>query len=312
MSEQSGILTEGARRVWKRQRVLWWFFLVNLLLAWLASAPFASRIGQVTDHSLHAQRLVAGFDLGAYSELAANPDAGFDARGPESSPAVFVFFVFALFLTGGILVTYGNEHKLNTPQFFEACGAYFWRLVRLLFFTLIILVPIGIVDSVILRPALRLIIEGAGSEATPYAILFVVLLGTALLLMAVRLWFDIAQVRAVLDDERVMRRNFVRAFQLTRANFGSLFWMYFRVSFLAWLGLAVGMWLWAHIPGRHSFVSFLLLESVLLWWVATRLWQRAAEVVWYQRRVVPVPAALEPIPVGEPVVAPEDPYLTNQ
>jgi hypothetical protein len=312
MSEP-GILTEGARRVWRRQRVVWWFFLVNLVLARMASLPFASRVSDVTDYSLHAQRLVDGFDLGSYSELAANPDAAFHARGPESAPAVFVFFVFALFLTGGILVTYGNEHRLSTSQFFEACGAHFWRLARLLLFMLIILVPLGILDLVILRPALRMIIDGAGPEATPYAIIFATLLGTALLLMAVRLWFDMAQVRAVVDDERVMRRNFVAAFRLTKSNFGSLFWMYFRISFLAWLGLAVGMWLWAHIPGRHSFVSFLLLETILVWWIATRLWQRAAEVVWYQRRVVPVPAAVEPpTAVAEPVLAPEDPYPTNQ
>jgi hypothetical protein len=312
MSEQSGILTEGLRRVWKRQRLVWWLFLVNLVLAWLASGPFTSRVGQVTDHSLHAQRLVGGFDLGAHSELAANPDVAFGARSSESSPAVFVFFVFALFLTGGILVTYSNEHKLSTAQFFEACGAYFWRLVRLLLFMLIILVPIGILDAVLLRPALRMIIDGAGPEATPYVIIFAILVVTALLLMAVRLWFDMAQVRAVLDDERVMRRNFVRAFQLTRSNFGSLFWMYLRISILAWLGLAAGMWLCAHIPGKRSFISFLVLEAVLLWWVGTRLWQRAAEVVWYQRRVPPVAPAVVPEPVAEPVLAPENPCPTNQ
>ena len=311
MSEP-GILTEGARRVWRRQRVVWWFFLVNLVLARMASLPFAARVSDVTGHSLHSQRLVEGFDLGAYSELAANPDAAFHARGPESAPAVFIFFVFALFLTGGILVTYSNQHKLSTSQFFEACGAYFWRLVRLLLFMVVILVPLGILDLVILRPVLRMIIQGAGPEATPYAITFVILLATALLLMAIRLWFDMAQVRAVLDDERVMRRNFVAAFRLTKSNFPSLFWIYFRISFLAWMGLAVGMWLWTQIPGRNSFVSFLMLETVLVWWVATRLWQRAAEVVWYQRRVVPLLPSIEPTAVAEPVLAPEDPYPTNQ
>jgi hypothetical protein len=308
MSQPSGILVEGARRVGKRQRVLWWFFLANFVLAFFSSFPFASRIGRVTDHSLHAQRLVSGFDLGAYSELAANPDAGFQARGPESFPAVFVFFVFALFLTGGILVTYSNEHKLSTSQFFEACGSYFWRLVRLLLFMLVVLIPIAVLDSAVLHPALRMIIDGAGPEAIPYALIFAILLATALVLMAVRLWFDIAQVRAVLEDERLMRRSFVRAFQLTRINFRTLFWMYFRISFLGWLGLAAGMWLWAHIPGQYSFISFLLLEAVLLWWIATRLWQRAAEVVWYQRYAAPRPAA---VAVPEAVIVPENPYPAN-
>ena len=310
MTEPPGILRESARRVWKAQRVVWWLFFANLVLALLAGSPFISRLGRVTGHSLHAQRLVTGFDLGAYSELAANPDAAFAARGPEAVPALFVYFILVLFITGGILVTYGNEQKLSTPQFFEACGAYFWRLARLLLFMLIVLVPIAILDAVVLHPALRMILDGAGPEAVPYVILFAILLATAVLLMAVRLWFDVAQVRAVLDDERVMRRNFVTAFRLTRANFGSLFWLYFRISFLAWLGLAAGMWLWTGISGRYSFVSFLLLEAVLLWWIGNRLWQRAAETVWYQRHLMPVSPAV-PIPAPETVSVPENSYLAD-
>ena len=58
MSEQSGVLQEGARRVWKSQRIVWWLFLVNLLLAFLTTRPLSARLEQVTDHSLQSQRLV--------------------------------------------------------------------------------------------------------------------------------------------------------------------------------------------------------------------------------------------------------------
>jgi hypothetical protein len=96
----------------------------------------------------------------------------------------------------------------------------------------------------------------------------------------VRLWFDMAQVRAFIEDERAMRRSSLAAFKLTMANFGTLFWLYFRISFLAWLGLGLGLWFWIRLSGGAAVI---MLQIVLLWWVATRLWQRASEVAWYQR-----------------------------
>ena len=48
--------------------------------------------------------------------------------------------------------------------------------------------------------------------------------------MCIRLWFDMAQVRAVVEEETGMWRNAGRAFKLTFSNFGSLFWMYLRIS----------------------------------------------------------------------------------
>jgi len=120
---------------------------------------------------------------------------------------------------------------------------------------------------------------------------------TTFVAMVVRLWFDMAQVAAVVDDEHGMVRTTLRAFKFTFANFGSLFWLYFRISFLAWLGLGGGLWLWAHIPGQRSGLSFFVLEIVLLWWIGTRLWQRASETVWYLRRTVAEVPVTRPEPL---------------
>ena len=303
MSE-SGILHEGARRVWKSQRIVWWFFLVNFLLALLTTRPLSARLAQITDHSLHSQRLVNGFDLGAYSELTSNPDAAFGSAMGESNSAIFTFFIFALFLTGGILATYHSYYKLTTAQFFEACGAFFWRCVRLFLFMAIAVIPICALSYELMARSGRVVLDQGGPEKTGYGLMLATFLLTVFVLMSVRLWFDMAQVRAVVEDERIMRRTLAQAFRLTSSNFVSLFWLYFSISFLAWLGLALGMWLWTRIPGRHSGLSFLVCEAVLLWWIGTRLWQRASEMVWYQRRALAVPVVA---PVVETAPPPESP-----
>jgi hypothetical protein len=285
MTQQSGILREGARRVWKRQRIVWWFFVVNLVLAWIAAVPYRGRLTAVTAHSLSAERLVNGFDLGTYSELIDNPDVAHEARLSESGVAVFVYFLFVLFASGGVIEAYAADRKLTTGEFFQACGAFFWRWVRLLLVLLIVLTPIGLLSSGLFRWSGRLMLNTV-NEKPGYWVGLGVFVFATLVAMLVRLWFDMAQVRTVIDDEHGMIRTAVRSFGFTLSNFGSLFWLYLRISILAWLGLFAGLWLWAHIPGNRSGLSFLILEAVLLWWIGTRLWQRASETLWYLRESV--------------------------
>ncbi len=306
MSEHSSILAEGARRTWRQQRLVWWIFAVNLILAFASAMPLVHRIGAVTDHSLAALRLVNGFDFGIYSELRTTSNVNFDSSFPESVPAVLVFFVFMLFLTGGILASYANEYKLSIRDFFANCGAFFWRCVRLSIFMSIVLVPILMGGHAFLHWGGKLINDAAG-EKTGYWVSLLAILLTLFVMMAVRLWFDMAQVRAVTEDERGMLRNTLRAFKLTFSNFGSLFWLYVRITFLAWLALALGLWFWTRLSGG---VAVIMLEVVLLWWVGTRLWQRASEVAWYQRHViVPVAEPVQVVPAPEPIPIPQPPPL---
>lgn len=313
MIYDSSILAEGAGRAWRRQRIVWWIWLVNLILAFASAMPLSHRIGAVTDHSLAAQRLVNGFDWGTYSELLSTPDVNFGSAYPESTLAILVFFVFMLFMTGGVLASYANEYKLSTRDFFANCGAFFWRWVRLVLFLLIIVVPIGYGEDKVLHWAGTLINDAAG-EKTGYVAYLAFLLLAVFVLMSVRLWFDMAQVRVVVEHERAVRRSLKHAFQFTFSNFGSLFWLYFRISFLAWLGLALGLWLWIRLSGPAAIIMF---EVVLLWWVGTRMWQRASEVAWYQRFVIaPAPVATvsspELIPQPTPITPTPDTLLPNQ
>ncbi|MBV9480964.1 MAG: hypothetical protein JO249_09445 [Acidobacteria bacterium] len=314
MSEHASILVEGAHRVARRQRILWWVFAVNLLLAFASALPLSHRIGDVTDHSLRAKRLAEGFDWGTYSELLTTPDVDLGSALPESAGAVLLFLGFMLFLNGGILTSYASEYTLSTREFFANCGAFFWRSVRLLFFMLVIVVPVAYAAHALLHWGTSLM-ENAADEKTGYLVDLGFLMLAALVLMTVRLWFDMAQVRMVLEDEHPIRRSCARAFRLTCANFGSLFWFYLRISLLAWFGLGMGLWLWIRLSGPAAVI---MLQFILLWWVATRLWQRASEVTWYQRSLMrPLPAAASagawsPVQQPAPLPATPDPLLPDE
>src|SRR6266536_1057459 len=301
MSDQSGLLREGFRRTWHYQRVLWFIFFINFALSHFAASPVVHKLDGVTDHSLYAHRLSKVFDVGAFSELSSNPEIKlFEVAGTSFSLAL-LFLVIVLFLTGGILEAYRSGRKLTTREFFEACGSYFWRWVRLLILMVMVLIPVVMLGWLV-REETGTLLDDAAHEKTGYWFFLAGAVVIGLLAMFVRLWFDMAQVRAVVEEETGMWGNAARAFKIATGNFASLFWMYLRISVLGWLVFAAGLYLWAKMPPARFEWTILVLEIVVLCGFGVRLWQRACEMIWYQRMFLAPVAA--PLPVVPPSPSP--------
>jgi hypothetical protein len=284
----------GFGLVWRRQSVLWWIFAVNFVLAGMGAVVFMQQVSLVLDHSLQSQALVHGFNPIVFASLLMEAREAASA-GPASVCLALVFFIFMLFVEGGLLQVYRLDRGLSKGEFFEASGRFFWRFVRLLIMLLIVLIPVGIINSLAGR-ASHFMDERSPSPVPGIWVRLIGLLVVLFLMQAVRLWFDMAQIRAVAEDERAMRRALGRAFKITFGNFGSLYWLYLRISIAAWLAMAALLWIWVTRVRPESIgVSFLVTQLIALSWLGTRLWQRAGETLWYQRRF--------PAPVTEPEAA---------
>jgi hypothetical protein len=284
------VIRGGAHLLWRRQRVLWWLYGINLFLGLIGTLPVANNVGTVLNHSLAAEHLVRSFDLSFFAELTAQPGHPLSAGAPVSILLAMGFFGFWLLFEGGILETYQRDSRLTTSQFFEASGRMFWRFVRLFICMLIVLVPVVLVAREVKGWSDKLAADSPRAMMG-FWVEVAGLLAVALLLMAVRLWFDMAQVRAVAENERAMRRALVHALRLTLANFTTLFWIYLRISLIAWAFSAAAFWAWIRLVQPEWIGdSFLLGQAVLLVWLGTRLWQRSSEMVWYQKhRPAPPP-----------------------
>jgi hypothetical protein len=294
----------GFGLVWRRQSVLWWIFAVNFVLAGMGAVVFMQQVSLVLDHSLQSQALVHGFNPIVFASLLMEAREAASA-GPASVCLALVFFIFMLFVEGGLLQVYRLDRGLSKGEFFEASGRFFWRFVRLLIMLLIVLIPVGIVNNLAGR-ASHFMDERSPSPVPGIWARLIGLLVVLFLMQAVRLWFDMAQVRAVAEDERAMRRALGRAFKITFGNFGSLYWMYLRISIVAWLVMAGLLWIWVRLVRPEWIgVSFLLTQLILLSWLGTRLWQRASETIWYQRRLPRVVKEPEAAPAPPPAPAPE-------
>jgi len=297
-----GAVGGGAGLVWRRQSVLWWIFIVNFILAALGTMGYASKVGAVLNHSLEAQRLVTGKDVAVIGSLAMLPSNPYNS-GSGTILGVVVFFIFMLFVEGGLLTLYRDDRRLTKGEFFEASGRFFWRFLRLMLYSLAPFVPVFMIVSGVSKWSSSLTSD-AGHPVAGFWVMLIGLVVVLFLLTAIRLWFDMAQVHAVAEDEHAMHRAWRRGFKLTFGNFGSLYWMYLRISLAAWIVFAVVFWVWVKLVAPPSVgVSFVLSQLVLLWWLGTRLWQRSSETLWYQRHAElaaapAVPAPYVPAPVA--------------
>jgi hypothetical protein len=299
MNDQRGLLREGFNRAWRYRRVLWFIFFINLALSHFAAGPIIHKLDGVTDHSLYAaQRLVNTFDVGSFEALSSNPEVKlFEVAGASISSSI-VFFVVVLFLTGGILEAYRSARRLTTREFFEACGSYFWRWVRLLILMGIVLIPVFMLGSFVSKETSTLM-EDAMHEKSGYTF-FVAGMGVVgLLVMFVRLWFDMAQVRAVVEEESGMWRNAGHALKITTDNLGSLFWMFLRISVVGALVFGAGLYIWTKMPPARFPWTVFSLEIVTLCGFGLRLWLRACEMIWYQRKFL-APAIAAPVAPSVP------------
>jgi hypothetical protein len=283
---------------------LWWIFAVNFVLACMASSSLVQQVSPVLDHSLQSGALVHGLNVVVLSALLMEAH-GAAGAGASATSLVLLFFIFMLFVEGGLLQVYRLDRRLTTGEFFEAGGRFFWRFVRLFLMLLVVLIPVGIIFILTTRTS-NLLNERSPDPMPGVWAQLLGLLVVLFLMQAVRLWFDMAQVRAVAEDEHAMRRVLGRVFKITFGNFGALYWMYLRMSIVGLLVTGVLVWTWVRLV-RPEWIgaSFLLSQLILLSWLGTRLWQRAGETIWYQRRLPGVVTRPEPTPAPAPALEPE-------
>ena len=283
----AGLLASGARLVWQRRRLLVRVYGVLLLLGLLATLPVAGAAGRILDSSLGAEGLRGEFDLVVFLDLLSRPETSPSQFMPGALGAAVLFFLALLFLTGGILLSYGREGVLGSSEFYGACGSFFWAFLRLAGLLLVALVPVALGTRALSKLAER------ASDAWPHAMAgFAVtapgLLLLALLALLIRLVFDMAQVHAVAQGERRIRRSVIEGFRLVRGNFSRLYGSFVAVALVTTAAEALALWAWARfVPPAAVGLSFVLGQLLSLFWLAGRLWQRSLESVFYRQRAGP-------------------------
>ncbi len=295
MTDKS-LLTTGLGKVAHNKRYIFWFWLLNLTLAEFGTAAFRRSAHAILDHTLLAKRLVQGFDVGIFGELLFKPEFG--SLNSMRFPALYFAFTFflatALFLPG-IFFGYASNYRLPREEFFRACGRNLWRFIR-------IMIIAGIVMSIVaglLFAANDAIAKKAGestNEELPFELQMTGLAVMFLIMTTLRIWFDLAEVDTVLDDQRAVRKSIAAAFRHTFRSLARLLTSYVVVTVVAAILLVGGLWIWMKFVPADSVVgAFLIAQITLLLLLIPRFWQRAIAVSYWQQRMLAPVVAVQPI-----------------
>ena len=125
--------------------------------------------------------------------------------------------------------------------------------------------------------------DKAVADQIGFLILAVGIIVLALVALFVRVWFDIAKVRTVAENESGMWRTVWTAFDMTFRHLGTLLWIYLRISLLAAITLLIGFLIWTKLPPTAIPATFILLEFMIVSQLAARLWQLASATAWYKQ-----------------------------
>lgn len=286
MNEKGNLISSGARIAGRNKRYVVWFFVLNLTLALLGASGFLTHVRAILDNTLYADKLLHGFDLAVLIEMLSRPEMG----SPNSStvPAVFcafLFFLATLLFMPGVLRGYASEERLPRDEFFRICGRNLWRFARLVLFFLLVAGPtVGILYWI--QGALVKQADKSSNEKLPFYAQCAGFVIIFLIITAIRIWFDLAQVHVVLRDEGRVRKSVVVGFRNTRGNLGRLLGSYVLISIAALIVLAVGIWVWhVAVPSSSVLGAFVIGQVILLLWLVARFWQRATAVAFYRQKM---------------------------
>lgn len=314
-----GILGDGLGMVMRNKRYIFWFWLLDLLLAWLGTAAFRDSARPILENSPYSARLLHGFDVSVMFELYARPEFGSMAAAGTAAAffAVLFFLMTALFLPG-VFQGYGSTYRLPGEDFFRACGRNLWRFIRLM-------IVAGIVMGIIAGALFGLngvIVKKAGEstfELLPFILQMTGLAIIFLVMTTLRIWFDLAEADVVLNDQRAVRRSIAAGFRHTFRSLGRLLTSYIVATLFAAIFLLAGVWCWIHfVPSDGIVRAFLLSQLIAMLLLIPRFWQRGVAVSYWsqymlvpvvaaipvQPLVVPAPVIVEPVPVVPPPVVP--------
>jgi hypothetical protein len=304
MAEKQSLLGSGWSRVAHNKRYIVWFYILNVALAWFGAGAFNNQVHEVLDHSLRADRLVQGFDLGVLIEMFTRPEFG--PTIASAAPAMhfaFLFFFLTVLFVPGVLQGYAAAYRLPREEFFRACGRNLWRFIRLLIVAALVM---GAVAGALF--GLHGLLQKSAAESTNELLLpavrFAGLAVIFLVMTVLRMWFDLAQTDIVLTDQRAVRRSIAAGFRHAWRNLGRLLGSYVVITMFAAIILVAGIFIWMKfVPPASVLGAVVVSQFTLLLLLIPRFWQRAVAVSYYLETMMePVAVQSFTPPTVEPAV----------
>jgi hypothetical protein len=310
MIERRNIFLHGLWLTLRRIPAVLWAYAFNISLALIFSVRLHGYLNDIMAHSLAAQRLTTGFDLGtvlaSLARLQEGPSGG--ATGLYLSIPLYLLVYFLL--VPGALFCYQTKTPARLSTLLHQGLLFFWRFVRITILSLL-------VSALILGPLAFLQTKWAAHvdrHAVGRHAFFAILAGYILILLVasvIRLYFDLVEVYTVQlglqlrrngKPDRRVRRALGPAWRTLRAHFSQAWPIFLFLTILGTAAVVLTARISMHMLAQpRVWPTFLLAQAGLFVMLFTRFWQRGAETSLALQNPLVRPSPLPILPVVGPV-----------
>jgi hypothetical protein len=327
MVQRRNIFTHGLSITLRRFPALLWTYIFNLLLAVLFSLSLHLQLSRLLNHSLAAQRLSSGFDLGAAGETYLHLHEGpvGDAGAASGHASVPLYLIVYFLLVPGTLYCYQTDAPARLGTLLKQGLLYFWRFIR-------ITVLMFLVSAAILGPLFYL--QGKWADyiddrivgRTAFIATFAGYIVLFLVASIIRLYFDLVEVYTVQlgqhlrpaffgqhgKPDRRVRRALYPAWQTLRANFSQAWPVFLFLTVLGFAAVILTARTSIHMLAQpRVWPTFIVAQIGLFFLLLTRFWQRGAETSLALQHPIPAPSFASTVPAAN-TVEPVAPILPSR
>jgi hypothetical protein len=322
MPERRNIFLHGLSLTLRRLPALLWAYVFNLALAFLFSLSLNLQLSKLLNHSLAAQRLSNGFDLGTIGETYLHLHEGpiGDAGAVSGHASIPLFLIVYFLLVPGTLFCYQTDVPARLGTLLQQGLLYFWRFLRITLLTLL-------VSALILGPLF--VLQGKWADNVDDHIVgrpafFLILAGNIVLFLVasiLRLYFDLVEVYTVQlgqhlrptlfghqdKPDRRVRLALSPAWRTLRNHFSEAWPIFLFLTLLGFTAVILTARISMHMLAQpRVWPTFLLAQLGLFVMLFTRFWQRGAETSLALQNPIPSSALPPILPVAGPA-NPTDP-----
>jgi len=210
--------------------------------------------------------------------------------------AVSAQIVVSMFLVGGVYDRLARDRAIGASGFFQACGVYFFRFLRLgvmaaaIYWLLFVKVHPWMFDT-----ALTWLTKDVTVERTAFFYRFGLYVFFGIAVLKVNLVFDYAKVRAVVEDRRSMIGALVAGIRFIWRNPGATLGLY-ALNAILFL-VVIGLYALAAPGASANAMAFAVGQIYIALRVMVRLQFAASQISLFQGRLAHAGYVAKPLPV---------------
>jgi len=273
-------LRSGINRVWAGKRMLAPFYIASLVSGLLIMLPFAYVLDDFAGKSMMRQRLGESMDYNFFFEFMYYADSGLEAVRGMVLAVPFMYWLIALFLSGGALMIFAGHNKYVPSAFWGGAARYFGRFLRLT------LMAIPVLAALFCLRYLVSLFQWIffGSDPYEYVIYWGAWIKMGLGFVGLILFglvFDYARIHLVLTDNRKTRKSLWQGARFAAKNLKYTLGLALIIFLCGWLAVIV----YYITSNLFSGPSWIIVIALLIWQQLYILFRMALRLATYSSQM---------------------------